>query len=124
MMRDTCCYVEGRKHVLPILNLCVPGIDPNDAKKTMATFQIISTIVNLMPIVDCSLAASSRSDLTEVSHPSSHVTSFCLVSVSFLFSFVFFRLNESCVWRLHSLKISCASSSTGESHLLTLSVAK
>ena len=43
MMRDTCCYPEGRKHIIPILNLCVPGIDPNDAKKTMVTSAYILT---------------------------------------------------------------------------------
>ena len=28
-------YPEGRTHVLPLLNLCLPGIDPNDIKKCL-----------------------------------------------------------------------------------------
>ena len=59
-------FPEGRSHLLPILNLCLPGIDSNDMKKTMATFQIMSCLVNLVPLVDCSRAVHIRSDLSNV----------------------------------------------------------
>ncbi|KAH3856831.1 hypothetical protein DPMN_099426 [Dreissena polymorpha] len=58
-------YPEGRLHVLPLLNLSLPGIDPNDFKKCLVTFQMISTFISLVPIVDCSEAIHVRSDLTE-----------------------------------------------------------
>lgn len=59
-------YPEGRSHVLPLLNLALPGIDPNDFKKCLVTFQMISTFVAQVPIVDCSEAVFVRDDLTEV----------------------------------------------------------
>lgn len=34
----------------------LPGIDSNDVKKSMVTFQFISTLCSLIPIVDCSSA--------------------------------------------------------------------
>ncbi|KAL4238306.1 Proteasome activator complex subunit 4 [Mactra antiquata] len=58
-------YPEGRSHLLPLLNLSLPGIDPNDTKKCLVTFQMISTFVSLVPLVDCSDAVHIRSDLTE-----------------------------------------------------------
>lgn len=30
-------YPEGRSHVLPLLNLALPGIDPNDFKKCLVS---------------------------------------------------------------------------------------
>lgn len=59
-------YPEGRSHVLPLLNLALPGIDPNDFKKCLVTFQMISTFVAQVPIVDCSEAVFVRDDLNEV----------------------------------------------------------
>ncbi|XP_031565856.1 proteasome activator complex subunit 4-like [Actinia tenebrosa] len=47
-------YPEGKSHVLPLLQLILPGIDPNDFRKAMATFTFISTIICLVPVVDCS----------------------------------------------------------------------
>ena len=58
-------YPEGRLHLLPLLNLSLPGIDPNDFKKCLVTFQMISTFVSLVPLVDCSDAVHCRTDLTE-----------------------------------------------------------
>ena len=59
-------YPEGRSHVIPLLNLSLPGIDPNDIKKSLVTFQLISTLVSLVPLRDCSEAPFVRTDLTEV----------------------------------------------------------
>lgn len=58
-------YPEGPTHILPLLNLALPGIDPNDFKKCLVTFRMISTFVALVPIIDCSEAVQVRTDLTE-----------------------------------------------------------
>ncbi|KAL8607379.1 hypothetical protein ACOMHN_024404 [Nucella lapillus] len=58
-------YPDGPNHVLPLLQLALPGIDSNDFKKTLVTLQMISTFSALVPIVDCSKAPQVRSDLSE-----------------------------------------------------------
>ncbi|XP_057375631.1 proteasome activator complex subunit 4-like [Daphnia carinata] len=58
-------YPEGPSHVLPLLMACLPAIDPNDIRKTLVTFQLVTSIATLVPFVDCSGAISQRSDLTE-----------------------------------------------------------
>ncbi|KAJ8309114.1 hypothetical protein KUTeg_013988 [Tegillarca granosa] len=65
MLRSVKWYPEGRSHVLGLLNLSLPGIDPNDFKKCLVTFQMISTFASLVPIVDCSDAVHVRDDLSE-----------------------------------------------------------
>ncbi|RWS28736.1 proteasome activator complex subunit-like protein [Leptotrombidium deliense] len=50
-------YPEGKTHVIPLLFQALPGLDPNDIKKCMITFQFISTYVALVPIIDCSSQA-------------------------------------------------------------------
>ncbi|XP_064483757.1 proteasome activator complex subunit 4-like [Ornithodoros turicata] len=59
-------FPEGPSHVIPLLTSCLPGIDPNDIKKCMVTFQFISVFTTLIPIMDCSNASTMRSDLTEL----------------------------------------------------------
>lgn len=59
-------YPEGQTHVIPLLLQTLPGIDPNDIKKCMVTFQFIYTLVTLVPFVDCSAAVEDYPDLTEV----------------------------------------------------------
>lgn len=59
-------YPEGQSHVIPLLLQTLPGIDPNDIKKCMVTFQFIYTLVTLVPFVDCSAALEEATDLTEV----------------------------------------------------------
>ncbi|CAH0386282.1 unnamed protein product [Bemisia tabaci] len=56
-------YPQGPTHVVPILFATLPGIDPNDVKKSFFTFQLISTFSIMVPFVDCS-AASQYHDLT------------------------------------------------------------
>lgn len=47
-------YPEGPTHVIPLMIATLPGIDPNDMRKSMTTFQFISTFATLVPIVDTS----------------------------------------------------------------------
>lgn len=61
-------YPEGPTHVVPLLMALLPGIDPNDIRKCLVTFQFISTFASLVPIVDSSNAADYYSDLTEEEH--------------------------------------------------------
>nr|XP_029734187.1 proteasome activator complex subunit 4B isoform X2 [Aedes albopictus] len=49
-------YTEGRNHVIPIFFATLPGIDPNDFKKTSITFHFLTSISFLIPITDCSKA--------------------------------------------------------------------
>ncbi len=58
-------YPEGPTHVLPLLLATLPGIDPNDMRKAMVTFQFISTFCTLVPMVDCSQAHLHYPNLTE-----------------------------------------------------------
>ena len=53
-------YPEGPTHVLPLLLSSLDGLDVNDMKKCMVTFQFIATFVTLIPIIDCSSAADIR----------------------------------------------------------------
>ena len=43
----------------------LPGIDPNDLGKSMATFQFITTFATLIPLADSSAAHAHHADLTE-----------------------------------------------------------
>ncbi|XP_074661309.1 proteasome activator complex subunit 4A-like [Tubulanus polymorphus] len=65
MMKVTAHYSEGRQHILPLLQLSMPGIDPNDPRKSLTTMQFVSLVVALVPIVDCSQAIHVRTDLTD-----------------------------------------------------------
>jgi len=47
-------FNEGKKHVIPLLFAVLPGIDPNDIRKFIATSQFMTTFVNMIPLVDCS----------------------------------------------------------------------
>ena len=58
-------YTEGPTHVIPLLMACLPAVDPNDLRKTLVTFQLVTTIATLVPIVDSSAAAADRQDLTD-----------------------------------------------------------
>lgn len=61
-------YPEGPSNVLPLLLASMPAIDANDVRKSIVTFQFISTFSTLIPIVDCSAAVDSRQDLSQVEY--------------------------------------------------------
>eukprot|EP00094_Tigriopus_californicus_P000230 TCALIF_00223-PA protein Name:"Similar to psme4 Proteasome activator complex subunit 4 (Xenopus laevis)" AED:0.06 eAED:0.06 QI:66/0.84/0.71/1/0.84/0.85/14/306/1826 len=58
-------FPEGPTHVIPLMMACLPGIDPNDIRKSMVTIQFISIYCTLIPIVDCSQASQHYTDLSE-----------------------------------------------------------
>lgn len=58
-------YTLGKTHVIPILYATLPGIDPNDFKKTSVTLQFLTSFALLVPIIDCSKAGLYYHNLTE-----------------------------------------------------------
>lgn len=54
--------------VISLLMSLLPGIDPNDIRKSLVTFQFISSFVSLIPLVDCSKAAGFYTDLNDEEH--------------------------------------------------------
>ncbi|XP_054706567.1 LOW QUALITY PROTEIN: proteasome activator complex subunit 4-like [Uloborus diversus] len=77
LVRKNKYFLEGPSHVIPLLMAALPGIDPNDIKKCMVTFQFISTFVTLVLLVDCSSAAESNPDLPP------NVQELCLATAAF-----------------------------------------
>lgn len=59
-------YPAGRLHVIPILNLVLPGIDANDHFKTMGALHVIRVLAMLTPMVDCSEASQWHPNLTDI----------------------------------------------------------
>lgn len=57
-------FPEGPSHVIPLLMALLPGIDPNDIRKSAMTFQFVSVVSSLITYVDCSSAIEVRDDLT------------------------------------------------------------
>lgn len=58
-------YTAGRTHVIPILFASLPGIDPNDFRKTSITFDFLTSFALLVPLIDCSKAGVHWSDLSD-----------------------------------------------------------
>ncbi|XP_045502357.1 proteasome activator complex subunit 4-like [Colias croceus] len=58
-------YPEGQTHVVPILMAVLPGLDPNDIKKTIVTLHLILMFSSMISYIDCSSAHEHWSDLTE-----------------------------------------------------------
>ncbi|CAG4953561.1 unnamed protein product [Parnassius apollo] len=58
-------YPEGPTHVVPILLAVLPGLDPNDIKKTLVTLHFILIFSSMVPYIDCSSAYEYWPDLTE-----------------------------------------------------------
>ncbi len=58
-------FPQGPIHVIPLLMASLPAVDANDLRKTLVTFQLVTTIATLVPIVDCSSALQRDENLTE-----------------------------------------------------------
>ncbi|CAG9565396.1 unnamed protein product [Danaus chrysippus] len=58
-------YPEGQTHVVPLLLGVLPGLDPNDIKKTLVTLHFILIFSTMVPYIDCSSAHEYWPDLTE-----------------------------------------------------------
>ncbi|KAM3962486.1 LOW QUALITY PROTEIN: proteasome activator complex subunit 4 [Aphomia sociella] len=58
-------YPEGQTHVVPFLMAVLPGLDPNDIKKTLVTLHFILIFSWMVPFIDCSSAHEHWPDLTE-----------------------------------------------------------
>lgn len=58
-------YKEGLTHVVTLLMATLPGLDPNDVKKTLITLQFLLVFSWLVPLIDCSKASEYWPDLTE-----------------------------------------------------------
>jgi proteasome activator subunit 4 len=65
LVQHTPEYPEGQTHVLPLLFATLPGIDTNDLRKSMVTFQFISTFATFISFVDNSVEAASLKDISE-----------------------------------------------------------
>ena len=53
-------------NILPLLRLVMPGIDPNDFRKSMCTFNFISAVISLIPLVNCMPALHAGIEMSEV----------------------------------------------------------
>ncbi|CAL1268746.1 unnamed protein product [Larinioides sclopetarius] len=69
-------FPEGPTHVIPLLMAALPGIDSNDIKKCMVTFQFISTLSALVLFHDSSSAANNK-ELSE------NAREMCLATAAF-----------------------------------------
>ncbi|CAB3245980.1 unnamed protein product [Arctia plantaginis] len=58
-------YPEGPTHVMPLLMAILPGLDPNDIKKTIVSLHFILVFTWMVPLIDCSSAHEYWNDLTE-----------------------------------------------------------
>uniref|UniRef100_A0A6P7GVF6 Proteasome activator complex subunit 4B-like n=1 Tax=Diabrotica virgifera virgifera TaxID=50390 RepID=A0A6P7GVF6_DIAVI len=83
-------YPEGPTHIIPLLMELLPGIDPNDVRKSYVTFNFIVHFVNMIPLIDSS-SASNYHDLTEEEHI------VCEATANFE-DFVLQFFDKLCVW--------------------------
>lgn len=51
-------YIGGQKHLVPLLELCLPGIDLNDPIKTICTTMFVISTVQHIKIGDLSICQS------------------------------------------------------------------
>ncbi len=56
---------QTQLHLIPLINAVLPGLDPNDANKTVLTLQFLSHTLGSVVICDCRPALRVRSDLSE-----------------------------------------------------------
>ncbi|CAG0888612.1 unnamed protein product [Cyprideis torosa] len=70
-------YPEGPTHVLPLMTLSLPGLDPNDIRKCSLTLNLIAVLMGQVALVDCSNASEIYTDLTE------HEQTVCMATAGF-----------------------------------------
>ncbi|KAG8751768.1 hypothetical protein FRC14_007629 [Serendipita sp. 396] len=56
-------WFGGQKHILPLLELCLPGIDLNDPGKTVATASFVSNVLQTVPIMSLVGKSDTSGDL-------------------------------------------------------------
>ncbi|XP_003702630.2 proteasome activator complex subunit 4A [Megachile rotundata] len=87
-------YSEGPTHILPLLTLLLPNIDPNDPEKCFLVFRLILVYASFIPIVD-----SSKSVTDEEERMNDEVASgfedFILQFLDKIFSFIDYSSLES-----------------------------
>ncbi|KAI8425128.1 hypothetical protein MSG28_006973 [Choristoneura fumiferana] len=85
-------YPEGPTHVVPLLMAVLPGLDPNDIKKTLVTLHFILIFSWMVPYIDCSSAHEHWPDLTEeellTCESTAQFEDFVLVFLDRLFSII------------------------------------
>ncbi|CAH0550528.1 unnamed protein product [Brassicogethes aeneus] len=84
-------YPEGPTHVVPLLMALLPGIDPNDVRKSYVTFSFIVHFVNMIPLINSSDAHNHHKDLSEEEHI------VCEATANFE-DFVLQFLDRLCTW--------------------------
>ncbi|KAG5878460.1 hypothetical protein JTB14_022783 [Gonioctena quinquepunctata] len=83
-------YPDGPTHVIPLLMELLPGIDPNDIRKSYVTFNFIVHFLNMIPLINSS-EASNYHQLTEEEH------AICEASAGFE-DFVLQFFDRLCIW--------------------------
>lgn len=83
-------YPEGPTNVIPLLIELLPGIDPNDLRKSYVTFNFIVHFINMIPVINSS-EANNYYELTEEEHI------ICEATANFE-DFVLQFFDRLCVW--------------------------
>ncbi|XP_028036645.1 proteasome activator complex subunit 4-like isoform X2 [Bombyx mandarina] len=85
-------YSEGPTHIVHILMAVLPGLDPNDIKKTLVSLHFILFFSWMVPLIDCSSAHEYWPDLTEeellTCESTAQIEDFVLVFFEKIFSIV------------------------------------
>ncbi|KAJ2953222.1 hypothetical protein O0L34_g801 [Tuta absoluta] len=85
-------YPAGPTHVVPLLIAVLPGLDPNDLKKTLVTLHFILVFSWMVPYIDCSSAHEHYNDLTDdellVCESTAQMEDFVLVFLERLFAII------------------------------------
>ncbi|XP_047537196.1 proteasome activator complex subunit 4-like [Vanessa atalanta] len=107
-------YPEGPTHVVPFLMAVLPGLDPNDIKKTLVTLHFILIFSSMVPYIDCSSAHEHWPDLTDeellVCESTAQLEDFVLIFLDRIFIIIESSVLEHA--RLDTKDSDCARSKT------------
>ncbi|CAK9822685.1 Proteasome activator complex subunit 4 [Anthophora retusa] len=82
-------YPEGPTHILPLLSLLLPNIDPNNPEKCLLTFRLISVYASFIPIVDSSKPITTMDEEERVNYEiASGFQDFVLQFLDKIYSFI------------------------------------